>query len=74
MGRLKKLKKIRIHREGTHILAIGLLFFLVINSLVYYYVDCKLLFYPLATCKYCYLWINGEFLSLPYPFIRRRYK
>ncbi|WP_321519959.1 phosphatidylserine decarboxylase family protein [uncultured Bacteroides sp.] len=48
MGRLKKLKKIRIHREGTHILVAGLLFFLVINSLVYYYVDCKLPFYLLA--------------------------
>ncbi len=48
MGRLKRLKKIRIHREGTHILVAGLLFFLVINSLVYYYIDCKLLFYFLA--------------------------
>jgi len=33
MGRLKKLKKIRIHREGTHILAIGLLFFLLLIAL-----------------------------------------
>jgi len=48
MGRLKRLKKIRIHREGTHILVAGLLFFLVINSLVYYYIDCKLPFYFLA--------------------------
>lgn len=48
MGRLKKLKKIRLHREGTHILVAGLLFFLAINSLVYFYFDCKLPFYFLA--------------------------
>lgn len=48
MGRLKKLKKIRLHREGTHILVAGLLFFLAINSLVYFYFDCKLPFYLLA--------------------------
>jgi phosphatidylserine decarboxylase len=48
MGRLKKLKKIRLHREGTHILVAGLLFFLAINSLVYFCFDCKLPFYLLA--------------------------
>ena len=36
MGRLKKLKKIRIHREGTHTLAGSLLLLLVVNSALYF--------------------------------------
>ncbi len=48
MGRLKKLKKIRIHREGTHILVGSFLLFLAINGLVYYSFDCKLPFYLLV--------------------------
>ncbi len=35
MGRLKKLKKIRIHREGTHILWRQLLLLLLINAALY---------------------------------------
>ncbi|SHF46294.1 phosphatidylserine decarboxylase [Bacteroides luti] len=65
MGRLKKLKKIRIHREGTHILAIGLLFFLVINSLVYYYVDCKLPFYLLAIVSIAIYGLMVNFFRCP---------
>lgn len=65
MGRLKKLKKIRIHREGTHILAIGLLFFLVINSLVYYCVDCKLPFYLLAIVSIAIYGLMVNFFRCP---------
>lgn len=65
MGRLKKLKKIRIHREGTHILVIGLLFFLVINSLVYYYVDCKLPFYLLAIVSIAIYGLMVNFFRCP---------
>ena len=45
MGRLKKLKKIRIHREGTHILWGSLLLLLLINVALYYGIECKLPFY-----------------------------
>jgi phosphatidylserine decarboxylase len=48
MSRLKKLKKIRIHHEGTTTLAIGLLLLLVLNSAVYFGIDCKIPFYILA--------------------------
>lgn len=48
MNRLKKLKKIRIHREGTHILVGGILFLLALNALIYYTIDCKILFYLVA--------------------------
>ena len=36
MGRLKKLKKIRIHREGTHTLAGSLLLILAVNAGLYF--------------------------------------
>ena len=48
MSRLKKLKKIRIHREGTHTLAGSLLLLLVVNSALYFGLECKLPFYIVA--------------------------
>ena len=48
MSRLKKLKKIRIHREGTHTLAGSLLLLLVVNSALYFVLECKLPFYIVA--------------------------
>ena len=45
MGRLKKLKKIRIHREGTHILWASFLLLLLINAALYWGIDCKIPFY-----------------------------
>ena len=36
MGRLKRLKKIRIHREGTHTLAGSLVLILAVNTALYY--------------------------------------
>ncbi len=47
MGRLKKLKKIRIHREGTHILA-SFLLLLLINAALYWGIECKIPFYVVA--------------------------
>lgn len=49
MSRLKKLKKIRIHREGTHTLASSFLLLLIINSALYLGLECKLPFYIIAT-------------------------
>ena len=48
MSRLKKLKKIRIHREGTHTLAGSLLLLLVVNSALYFGLECKVPFYIVA--------------------------
>jgi phosphatidylserine decarboxylase len=48
MSRLNKLKKIRIHHEGTTTLAISLLLLLILNSAVYFGLDCKIPFYILA--------------------------
>ena len=48
MGRLKRLKKIRIHREGTHTLAGSLLLLLVINAAFYFGFENKIPFYLVA--------------------------
>ncbi|WP_321438442.1 phosphatidylserine decarboxylase family protein [uncultured Bacteroides sp.] len=65
MGRLKKIKKIRIHREGTHILVAGLIFFIAINSLLYYYVDCILLSYLLAALSLVVYGLMVNFFRCP---------
>ena len=48
-SKLKKLKKIRLHHEGVHILLISGLSLLAINAILYYAIDCKLPFYVVAT-------------------------
>ncbi len=40
MKRIKKIKKIRIHREGTEILVISLLVFLLLNATTWYFLPC----------------------------------
>ena len=45
MGRIEKLKRIRkmrIHREGTSILVVSLVIFLLLNSLSWYFVPCEI--------------------------------
>lgn len=63
MGRkLRKLKKIRIHREGTHTLVAGAFVLLVFNALLYYAFDCKLPFYiSTAVCAVVYLVVVNFF-------------
>ena len=48
MKRLKKLKRIRIHHEGTDTLVISAILLLAINSALYYYIDSKWPFYVIA--------------------------
>ena len=63
MGRkLNKLKKIRIHREGTHTLTGGAFVLLLLNALVYYAFDCKIPFYvSVAICSILYLVVVNFF-------------
>lgn len=45
MGRIEKLKRIRkmrIHREGTSILVVSLIVFLLLNTLCWYFVHCDI--------------------------------
>ena len=49
MARLKRLKKIHIHREGTHTLVISFLLLLTVNAVLYFGFDeCRLPFYIVA--------------------------
>lgn len=48
MNRLKRLKKIRLHREGTSILITCAILLIAINSLLYWGIECKIPFYILA--------------------------
>lgn len=63
MGRrLKKLKKIRLHREGTKTLLVGLLGLLVLNGILYYGIECKLPFYIVGLLSLiCYLIVVNFF-------------
>lgn len=63
MGRkLNKLKKIRIHREGTHTLTGGAFVLLLLNALLYYAFDCKIPFYvSVAICSILYLVVVNFF-------------
>ena len=63
MGRkLNKLKKIRIHREGTHTLIAGAGGLLLFNACLYYAFECKLPFYVSATvCTVIYLIVVNFF-------------
>ena len=68
MGRLKKLKKIRIHREGTHTLAGSLLLILAINAALYFGLDCKVLFYVVLTISIIVYSILVNFFRCPIRF------
>ncbi len=45
MHRIRKLKKIRIHHEGTQILVGGLLLLVLVNCFLYFGFECKWFFY-----------------------------
>ena len=70
MGRLKKLKKIRIHREGTHTLAGSLLLILAVNAGLYFGLECKIPFYVVAVISLVVYGIFSELLPLSYTFVR----
>ncbi|MBQ8242937.1 MAG: phosphatidylserine decarboxylase family protein [Bacteroidaceae bacterium] len=65
MNRLKKLKKIRIHREGTEILIASALLLLALNALVLWAFDCRLLFYILALATIIIYMLMVNFFRCP---------
>ena len=65
MNRLKKLKKIRLHREGTEILIASALLLAGINALVFWAFDCKILFYLLATASIIIYLLMVNFFRCP---------
>lgn len=66
MGRrLKKLKKIRLHREGTHILLFGGLALLVLNGALFYGIENKIPFYIVAVISVILYLIVVNFFRCP---------
>lgn len=65
MSRLKKLKKIRIHREGTHTLAGSLLLILAVNFALYWGLECKIPFYAVAAISIIVYAILVNFFRCP---------
>ena len=65
MNRLKKLKKIRIHREGTEILIASASLLLALNALVLWAFDCRLLFYILALATIIIYMLMVNFFRCP---------
>ena len=51
MNRLKKLKKIRLHREGTSILIVSASLLIGINALLFWGIECKIPFYIFAAAS-----------------------
>lgn len=48
MKQLKKLKRIRIHHEGTDTLIISAILLAAINAAIFYYIECKIPFFITA--------------------------
>ena len=65
MSRLKRLKKIRLRREGTHTLWGGLLLLLLVNSALYFGIDNKVPFYIMAAVSLIVYGIMVNFFRCP---------
>ena len=62
---IKELKKIRIHREGTHILWASFLLLLLINAALYWGIDCKIPFYVVAVASISVYLLMVNFFRCP---------
>ncbi len=65
MARLKRLKNIRIHREGTHTLIGGLLLLIVINLAFYFGFESKIPFYIVLAVSILLYGILVNFFRCP---------
>ena len=65
MGRLKRPKKIRIHREGTHTLIGSLILLLAVDSALYFGVECKIPFYIVGVVSLVVYGILVNFFRCP---------
>ena len=65
MGRLKRLKKIRLHSEGTHTLIGSLLLLLAVNAALYWGLENKIPFYITAVISLVVYGILVNFFRCP---------
>lgn len=64
-GPTKEIEKIRIHREGTHILWASFLLLLLINAALYWGIDCKIPFYVVAVASIAVYLLMVNFFRCP---------
>lgn len=65
MNRIKKLKKIRIHHEGTNILITSAIILIAINAALFYLIDNKIPFYIVATISIVLYLLMVNFFRCP---------
>lgn len=65
LKRIKKIKKIRLHREGTHILITSALLLLLANAALYWGIDIKTPFYVTATVSVIVYLLMVNFFRCP---------
>ena len=65
LQKLKKLRKIRLHREGTEILIVSAVLLLALNGLVYWTCDLSLPFYILAAISITLYLLMVNFFRCP---------
>ncbi|MEG1546071.1 MAG: phosphatidylserine decarboxylase family protein [Bacteroides sp.] len=65
MNRLKKLKRIRLHREGVHILVGSCIFLVALNSFLFFVFDNKIPFYLTAVVSICVYLLMINFFRCP---------
>ena len=65
MSRLKKLKKIRLHREGTSILIASAILLIGLNALLFWGIECKIPFYIFATVSIIVYLLMVNFFRCP---------
>ncbi len=65
MNKIRKIKKIRIHQEGTHILITSAILLLVLNGGLYWGVECKVPFYITAFASIIVYLLTVNFFRCP---------
>lgn len=65
LKRIKKIKKIRLHREGTHILITSAILLLLINAAIYWGIKCKIPFYAVASISAVLYLLMVNFFRCP---------
>lgn len=65
MNKIKKLKKIRIHNEGTHILLISALLLAMLNGVMYWFLECRIPFYATLVVSLALYGLMVNFFRCP---------
>ena len=65
MNKIKKLKKIRLHHEGTPILITSAILLLLVNAALYWGIECRIPFYIVAAVSIVVYLLMVNFFRCP---------